>query len=123
MVGEALMWTPAALLPATRAGWSDLQWRGIDENTAEVLVSYGGMDQSAQITVDADGALERVVFDRWSSENPQQVFQWQPFGAEVTGFGVFDGIRVPVALVGGNHFGTDGYDAFYTVTEFQVTFR
>ncbi|WP_432816561.1 DUF6544 family protein [Sulfitobacter sp. JB4-11] len=55
MVGEGLFWTPAAFLPATRAGWDQIAWHPVDAQTAAVVVRHNGLEQRAEVTVDAGG--------------------------------------------------------------------
>jgi hypothetical protein len=122
MVGEGLIWTPAAFLPAAEPGWDQIEWHGLDADTAEVRVRAGDMEQTARITVDSAGRLSRVLFQRWSNENEAQVYRLQPFGGDVSEFETFDGFHLPTQVIGGNHCGTDLYHPFFKAKVETVSF-
>jgi hypothetical protein len=122
MVGEGLFWTPAAFLPAARAGWDAIEWRDVDADTAEVRVRAGDLEQSARVTVAGNGRPLRVVFERWSDENVEGVYRLQPFGGDLSEFATFDGFRLPTRVIGGNHYGTDLYHPFFQAKVETVSF-
>ncbi|MCE8508754.1 hypothetical protein KBY28_09880 [Ruegeria pomeroyi] len=107
---EAVMWTPAAVLP--RPG---ITWQGIDAETARVIIAHDGMEQAIEMTVDAEGAPQKIVFERWSNANPERQWRLQPFGAFLSAPQSFAGIRIPTHVEAGNHFGTDAYFPFFIV--------
>lgn len=113
MVGEAVFWVPAAFLPAAKAGWDSLVWKALDHNTAEVTVCHQGLCQSVALSVDDNGCPLRVVFPRWSNENPDHIYRAQPFGGDLSDIALSGGVRVPMQVTGGNHFGTAQYHPFY----------
>lgn len=114
---EAVMWTPAAVLP--RPG---VTWRGIDENSARVTIEHLGMEQAIDLTVDAAGAPVQIAFTRWSNANPESVWREQPFGAFLSNGRVFSGIRIPTHVEAGNHFGTDAWFPFFVVDVTDLRF-
>ncbi|HBX74101.1 DUF6544 family protein [Haliea sp.] len=82
----------------------------------------GPQRQSVEIHVDAQGAPERVIFQRWSNANRDQVYRLQPFGGELSGFQQFDGYRLPTRVIAGNHYDTPDYFPFFKVTVTDVRF-
>ena len=116
-VAEATFWTPAALLPGP-----GVVWEGVDENTARVTVTHRGMEQSVDVTVDAEGRPVTVVFLRWSDANPDKTYRLQPFGGFLSEFRDFDGFRLPTRLEAGNQFGTDAYFPFFIADVTDITF-
>ena len=103
-----MFWTPAALLPNEYVRWEE-----IDDNSARVIVSFGEFEQAVELSVAEDGAPQRVVMQRWSNENPQKEFRYQPFGGVLSDFRQFGGYTLPTTVDGGNHIGTDEYFPFY----------
>lgn len=116
-IAEAVFWTPAALLPADNVRWSP-----IDDTTSRVTVSYLGLEQAVDVTVDEEGKPEKVVFQRWSNANPSKTYQLQPFGGYLSEFRNFGGFRLPTRIEAGNHFGTHEYFPFYKVTVSSIRF-
>ncbi|WGH78561.1 DUF6544 family protein [Jannaschia ovalis] len=123
MVGEGLFWTPAAFLPQAQSGWDALAWEAVDGDTARVVVAKYGLEQAAEITVDPEGRLLRVVFRRWSNENAARRYRLQPFGGDVSGFARFDGFGLPTRVTGGNHYGTELYHPFFKAKATRITLR
>lgn len=117
-VAEAVFWTPAALLP--RDG---VQWEYVDEATARVNVTHRGLQQAVDVTIDANGQPEKVVFQRWSNANPGNTYQLQPFGGFLSEYRTFDGFRLPTRIEAGNFFGTDDYFPFFKATVSSIRFR
>ena len=116
-VAEAVFWSPAALLPG-----ENVQWEAIDESTVRVIVRHMGLEQAVELSVDADGTLSEVVFQRWSNANPAKEFQFQPFGGYLSDYKDFGGFRLPTRVEAGNFFGTDDYFAFFKVNVTSVRF-
>lgn len=108
LVAEAAFWAPAALLPS-----EFVRWKPVDSNTARVLLTYAGFEQAVDMVVAENGLPTRVTMQRWSNENPDKEFRWQPFGGELSEFREFAGYTLPTRVTGGNHFGTDNYFPFY----------
>lgn len=115
LVGDALLFAPAAFLPAAEAGWDSLTWAEAGENSAEVTVTLGALTQSATLMVDGSGRLLSVSFSRWSNANLEKIFQRQPFGGDITEHGAFAGFTLPTRLTAGNHYGTEAYHIFFDV--------
>ncbi|MBO6676072.1 MAG: hypothetical protein JJ908_13450 [Rhizobiales bacterium] len=116
-VGEALFWTPAALLP--RDG---IVWESLGENSARMVLTAYGMEQPVEVHVDARGAPTRIVFPRWSDANPQKQFQIQPFGGDLSEYRTFEGFTLPTVVNAGNFYGTDDYFPFFQVRVTSVSF-
>ena len=116
-VAETVFWTPAALLPR-----DTIHWDAIDASTARVTVSHQGLQQSVYLTIDPDGRLTKVMFQRWSDANPTKQFQLQPFGGYLSDYREFGGYRLPTRVEAGNNFGTEDYFPFFKVTVTDVHF-
>jgi hypothetical protein len=107
------IWAPAALLPRPGVSWSQ---PGPD--VARVTIATAGKPIVLDLTLSSDGAVREVVGLRWSNENPERAFQFQPFGAFVLRETTFEGFTIPSQVAVGNHFGTDAYFPFF---EAQIT--
>lgn len=116
-IAEALFWTPAAVLP--RDG---VAWESVGADTARLLVEHRGERFAVDLTVAEDGRPRSVVLQRWSRENPERRWRFQPFGGTVEAVGRFDGYRVATRIEGGNHFGTDAYFPFYRAKVESIRF-
>ena len=110
-VAEAVIWTPAALLPT-----DNVRWEPLTDLTARVTLTHMGLEQAVDLTVDTEGRPTKVVFQRWSNANPDKVFQREPFGAYLSEFKGFDGFQLPTRVEAGNFFETDDYFPFFRVT-------
>lgn len=115
--GEAVIWSPAALLPGP-----GISWEAVDENTARVTVQHGDLTQSIDVTVDADGRPVVASFARWSDANPDKVHRLQPFGATMSDFRNVGGYRLPFHVEAGNMFGTDDYFPFFIADVQDIRF-
>lgn len=107
-IAEGVFWTPAALLPGEY-----VRWDAIDDSTARVTVSYGEFEQSVDLQIAENGEPQQVVLQRWSNENAEKEFRYQPFGGFLSDFRQFGGYTLPTSVDGGNHIGTDDYFPFY----------
>ncbi len=107
-VAEALLWTPAALLPGP-----GLTWEALSEHRARVTVRHQGLEQSVDLSVDAQGQPMEVQFMRWSNANAEHVYREQPFGAVPTQFQWVQGFHVPMRVEAGNLYGTEAYFPFF----------
>lgn len=116
-IGEALFWTPAALLP--RDG---IVWEPLGNNSARMVLTAYGMEQPVEVHVDDRGAPTRIVFPRWSDANPQKQFQIQPFGGDLSEYRTFEGFTVPTVVHAGNFYGTADYFPFYQVRVTSVIY-
>jgi hypothetical protein len=122
LVADGLIWAPAAFLPAAEAGWDQIRWEAAAPDVAAVTVRVGGLKQRAEVHLDAEGRPSRVVFQRWSNENPERVHRLQPFGGDLSAFATFDGFRLPTRAVAGNHYGTDDYHPFFLADVTDIRF-
>lgn len=107
-ISEALFWSPAALLPRDGIAWS-----GIGESRARVSVSHSGETYNVDLTVDREGRPISIALLRWSRENPERIWRYQPFGGDVQDVSQFGGFTIASRVEGGNHFGTPDYFPFY----------
>lgn len=114
---EAAFWTPAALLPET-----GVRWEAINEESARYTMCHGDMQQTVDITVDAEGRPIRVEFQRWSNANPQAVHRLQPFGGFLSQFREIQGFHVPTHVEAGNFFGTEDYFPFFIIDVTELSF-
>ncbi|MFD1195453.1 DUF6544 family protein [Seohaeicola saemankumensis] len=116
-VGEAAIWSPAALLPGP-----GVTWETVDQNTARVTVAHGDLEQAVDVTVDAEGRPVEVTFQRWSNANPDKVHRLQPFGAVMSDFREVGGYRLPFRVEAGNLFGTEDYFPFFIAEVTEIRF-
>ncbi|SEG22983.1 hypothetical protein SAMN05421751_1189 [Jhaorihella thermophila] len=116
-VAEAAFWTPAAVLPGP-----DVTWEPVSEDTARYTMRRGDLEQSVDVTVDAEGRPLQVSFLRWSDANPEKIYRLQPFGGYLSEFREFDGFTLPTHVEAGNMFGTDDYFPFFIADVTSVTF-
>jgi hypothetical protein len=107
-VAEALLWTPAALLPGP-----GVEWKALSEHSARVTVRHQGLEQAVDLHVDAYGQPLHVQFMRWSNANAERIYREQPFGAVPSQFQPVQGFRVPLRVEAGNHYGTEAYFPFF----------
>ena len=114
---EAVFWTPAALLPG-----DNLRWEAIDDACCRVVLTHMSLEQAVDLTVDDEGRPVKVVFQRWSNANPENAFQFQPFGGYLSDFKEFNGFRLPTRVEAGNFFETDNYFAFFKAVITTVRF-
>lgn len=116
-VGEALIWTPAALLP--RPG---ITWEAVNEDTARVILEHGPLSQAVDVTVDSDGRPVTAVFQRWSNANRDKEHRLQPFGAVMSDFREVGGYRLPFWVEAGNLYGTEDYFPFFRANVTAIRF-
>ena len=117
LVSEALFWSPAALLPGP-----GIEWREIDDKTAEVTMRHGGLEQTVRLGVAENGQPTAVWMQRWSDANPEKTFRLQPFGGTLSEFRDFAGYRLATHVEAGNFFGTDDYFPFFVADVEDITF-
>lgn len=114
LVAESAMWAPAGLLPQiAEAHGGAITWRAEGDNRINAVYRFGSLTQSLTITLTDTGEPVEVVIDRWSNENPDKIFQWQPFGGIVSEFETHNGFQIPMRVEAGNWFGTDAYYPFF----------
>lgn len=118
VIAEAAFWTPAFLLPRPGVAWTT-----VDEDTARVTVTQGGLTQDVDIRVDRNGQPLSVSMQRWTNANADKVYRLQPFGGELSDFRCVSGYRLPFRVDGGNFFGTPQYFAFYRARVLDLSLR
>jgi len=116
-VSEALIWSPAALLPGP-----GVTWTAVDDDTARVTVRHKDLSQMVDVTVDAEGRPEVISFKRWTNANPEGAYRLQPFGAEMSDYREVEGYRLPFHVEAGNMFGTDEYFPFFIADVTDIRF-
>lgn len=116
-VAEAVIWSPASLLPGPA-----VTWEALDKDRAKVTIRHDGLEQAVDITVDADGRPVEVRFQRWSNANPDKVHRLQPFGALMSDFRDVQGYHLPFRIEAGNMFGTDDYFPFFLADVTAIRF-
>jgi hypothetical protein len=117
VVAEGVFWAPASLLSR-----EFVRWEPIDENSARATVTFGNFEQAVDVTVNEAGAPTKVVIQRWSNANAEQVYREQPFGGYLSRFHEFDGYRLPTRVEGGNLFGTPDYFPFFKADVTSIRF-
>lgn len=115
VVAESAIWVPASLLPAPQ-----VRWETLDADSARAIITFGGFEQSVDITVDAAGAPTQVLINRWSNANEKGVFREQPFGGYLSDHRDFDGYTLPTRVEGGNLIGTEDYFPFFKAEVSQI---
>lgn len=100
--GAEAIWLPTAMLP--RYG---VRWSAQDDNHLTAHHQFDDTTLDIRLTLDHDGDIRSVVFDRWG--DPDQTGEWDlhPFGGEITGQRTFGGLTIPGSGRLGWHFGTD----------------
>lgn len=116
-VSEAVIWAPAAVLPGPGVSWTE-----VDDDTARVTIRRGGLSQSVDLTVDAEGRPQVVSLDRWTNANPEKTYRLQPFGAVLSDFREVGGYRLPFHAEAGNMFGTEDYFPFFIADVTRIRF-
>lgn len=116
-VAEAVFWTPAAMLPD-----ENILWEPVDEATARVTLTHMDMQQSVDLTVEPDGKLSKVKFQRWSNANSAQEYRLQPFGGYLSEYRDFGGFRLPTRIDAGKFFETDEYFPFFRANVTAIRF-
>ena len=116
-VAEAVVWTPAALLPGP-----GITWAAVNDDTARVTVRHGELSQAVDVNVDFEGRPVVVSFQRWSNANPDKVHRLQPFGAILSDFREVAGYRLPFRVEAGNRYGTEDYFPFFLAEVTAIRF-
>jgi len=82
------VWLPTALIG------DNIQWEGIDENTAKATITDKGMQASVIFTFDEKGEITKAItYDRYRTEGNQQVKS--PWMATMRAYKAMDGFMVP----------------------------
>jgi hypothetical protein len=116
-VAEAVIWSPAALLPGP-----GISWETVDDTTARVTVRHDALSQVVDVSLDHEGRPVVVSFQRWSDANPNHIHRLQPFGATLSDFREVEGYRLAFHVEAGNMFGTDDYFPFFIADVTEIRF-
>jgi hypothetical protein len=100
--GAEAVWVPTALLPRFGVTWS-----AADQAHITARYSLGETLVEVTYSLEADGRIRSLVFDRWGDPDNTGTFAWHPFGGAITGYRTFGGLSIPSAGQLGWHFGTD----------------
>ncbi len=100
--GAEAIWLPTALLP--RFG---VRWSAEGPNHIKAEYSLGDTPLELNLTIDEEGRVENLIFDRWGDPDASGTFGEHPFGGEITGHATFHGVTIPSAGRLGWHYGTD----------------
>jgi TusA-related sulfurtransferase len=118
--GAEAIWLPTTLLP--RFG---IRWTALDDNHLAASCDVDAVEIQAHYSVDADGRLKSMVFNRWG--DPERSGSWgqHPFGGEIIASTTFEGLTIPSAGRFGWFFGTDrwsdGEFFRYQITELHLS--
>ena len=85
-------------------------------------MTHVDMEQSVDLTIEPDGKLSRVTFQRWSNANSAQAYRLQPFGGYLSEYRDFGGFRLPTRIDAGNFFETDDYFPFFRANVTAIRF-
>lgn len=109
---EAVVWSPAALLPGPGIVWAEA------DGTLTVTVTRDGLSQEVTVTLGPDGRPTRVDIQRWSDQTADGSFGLVPFGGRVDGYIQAEGqaLASPVAVF----YGTQ--PPFFTATLTRASF-
>lgn len=98
-------WLPPSLLP--RFG---VEWTATDDRSITASYQLDDVPIAAHYTIDHEGRLVSLVFDRWGDPDDTGMFGWHPFGGEFTRHTRFHGLTIPSAGRVGWFAGTDRWD-------------
>lgn len=104
--GAEAIWLPPAMLPRYGVRWTAESDTHI---TAHHQVDSTPLD--VHLTLDADGGIRSLVFDRWGDPDKTGQWAWHRFGGEITTQRRFGGLTIPSSGRFGWHFGTDRWPA------------
>jgi hypothetical protein len=85
-LGETVWFPAGAVAPY-------ITWEARDPHSAVATMSYGNTTASASFFFDEDGRVTQITADR----NNDAIGKRVPWSIPITGYGYFDGVRVPVA--------------------------
>ncbi|MCX6649671.1 MAG: hypothetical protein NTV61_09855 [Candidatus Bathyarchaeota archaeon] len=83
-----MMWFPTAFLN------DNISWEAVDGNSAKVTITEGNTSASAVLYFDEKGALTNFVGERYREVNG--VFVKDTWETPMTGYGEFNGLKLPV---------------------------
>lgn len=117
--GAEAVWLPTAMLPRFGVRWSA-------EDDAHISACYrlGDTPVEVRYSLDAEGHITSLVFNRWGDPDRTGRWAWHPFGGEITAQRTFAGMTIPGVGRLGWHFGTDRWSVGeffrYEITELQL---
>jgi len=117
LIADSTFWAPASMLPSEY-----VTWQALGPDSARAIARYGVFEQAIDLHVDEAGQPERIVFQRWSNENPGRRHQFQTFGGDFSDFQSFEGYRIPTTVIAGNHYGSEDYFPFFKARVIGVRF-
>jgi hypothetical protein len=91
-------WLPSSLLR--------VEWRAVDEGTAEAVVEVDGARIPVHLAVDAEGRLRGVAMQRWGDQTEDRRFALIPFGGDVEDERRFGDYTIPTKVRVGWWYGT-----------------
>lgn len=100
--GAEAIWFPTAMLP--RHG---VRWTTTDDTHVTAHQQVDGTRVDLNLTLDQNGGIQSLVFDRWGDPDQTGRWAWHPFGGVVTSQSTFDGLTIPSRGRLGWHYGTD----------------
>lgn len=100
--GAEAIWLPTALLP--RHG---VRWTATDDTHITAHHQIDGTPVDLHLTLDNNGGIQSLVFDRWGDPDQTGRWGWHPFGGEITDQRTFAGLTIPSCGRLGWHYGTD----------------
>jgi hypothetical protein len=100
--GSEGMWLPTALLP--RFG---VRWAAPDASHVTASFGVGGVPVELRFTLDDEGRMRSLVFDRWKGADVSGPAGPYPFGGDVTDYRSFVGLTIPSEGRFGWFYGTD----------------
>ena len=103
--GAEGIWVPTAMLPR-----SGVTWKTKDDTHIVGSRMLGATPIDLELTIDDDGRITSLVFDRLGDPDRTGSLHWYRFGGEITGYRTFGGLTIPSAGRMGWHFGTDRWD-------------
>ncbi|MGB6059245.1 MAG: DUF6544 family protein [Microthrixaceae bacterium] len=116
--GESI-WVPTALARPGAASWSST-----DDERVNVTVHTDGNDVVLEHDLEPNGQLRASRFERWGDPDKSGIWQANPFGVEVNGYGTFGGVTIPTRGRAGWYLGTprwpDGAFFRYEITNYEL---
>ena len=92
----------ARTCPEARPAWS-----AADQAHITARYTLGETLVDVTYTLESDGHIRSLVFDRWGDPDNTGTFTWHPFGGQITGYRTFAGLTIPSTGRMGWHYGTD----------------
>ncbi len=99
---------PARRVPldGRAAGLIGVTWTAADHAHITARYTLGETPVQIDYTLDSDGRIRSLVFDRWGDPDNTGTFAWHRFGGQITGYRTFAGLTIPSDGRVGWHFGT-----------------